>query len=302
MSRTVQDILYERLKGRVRTDEPMELHTSFRIGGPADLFVEPVDVNDLTCALKILKEHHVPVLIVGAGTNMLVRDGGIRGAVIGLRGMKRMERRGNSTVYADGGALLSGLVMKSVSWELSGLEFAVGIPGSAGGAVIMNAGAHASSMSNVIRRVEMVFPDGSVNIIDARDLSFSYRKYNINEGKIITGVEFSLEPEASDVVKKRIEKHLTWRKDNQPLKYPSAGSVFKNPPNVSAGKLIDDLRLKGLAVGGAQVSETHANFIVNTGGAAARDVLDLIVRIRDQVSKEHGIDLELEIRVVGEDR
>ena len=302
MNQTLQDILHERLKGRVRTDEPMEHHTSFRIGGLADLFVEPVDLNDFVVALKILQEHHVPVLIVGAGTNMLVRDGGIRGAVIGLRGMKRMERRGNSTVYADCGALLSGLVMKSVSWELSGLEFAVGIPGSVGGAVIMNAGAHGSSISDVIRRVEMVFPDGSVNIIDARDLSFSYRRCAIDEGKIVTGVEFSLEPQASDVVKQRIEKHLAWRKDNQPLKYPSAGSVFKNPPDISAGKLIDDLGLKGQSVGGAQVSETHANFIVNTGGAAARDVLDLIVRIRDRVSKEHGIDLELEIRVVGEDR
>jgi len=301
MNREIEDILHERLKGRVRADEPMELHTSFRIGGPADLFVEPVNLDDLITALDILKEHRVPVLIVGAGTNMLVKDGGVRGAVVGLREMKRVERRSNSSVYADCGALLSGMVMKSVSWELSGLEFAVGIPGSVGGAVIMNAGAHESSMADVVRRVEMVFSDGSVNIIDARDLSFSYRKCTINEGKIVTGVEFALQPEVSDVVKKHIEKHLAWRKDNQPLKYPSAGSVFKNPPDASAGKIIDALGLKNVAVRGAKVSETHANFIVNTGGAEARDVLELIDRIREQVSDHHGIDLELEIRVVGDD-
>ena len=302
MGRTVHDILHERLKGRVRTDEPMEHHTSFRIGGPADLFVEPAGLDDLIVALEILKGHQVPVMIVGAGTNMLVRDGGIRGAVISLREMKRMERRSSSTVYADCGALLSGLVMKSVSWELSGLEFAVGIPGSVGGAVIMNAGAHTSSISNVTRRVEMVFPDGSVNIIDAHDLSFSYRRCDVNEGRIVTGVEFSLRAEESGVVKERIKKHLEWRKENQPLKYPSAGSVFKNPKDVSAGRLIDDLGLKSMAVGGAQVSETHANFIVNTGGAAARDVLELIDRISERVNDRYGINLELEIRIVGEDK
>jgi len=301
MSETVRDILHERLKGRVRTDEPMELHTSFRIGGPADLFVGPADLDDLTSALEVLKERRVPVLLVGAGTNMLVKDGGVRGAVISLREMKRMERRGSSTIYADCGALLSGLVMKSVSWELSGLEFAVGIPGSVGGAVIMNAGAHGSSISDVISRVEMVHSDGSVHVVDARELMFSYRSCDVGEGRIITGVEFSLQQEESGAIKERIEKHLAWRRENQPLKHPSAGSVFKNPPDVSAGKLIDDLGLKGKTVGGAQVSETHANFIVNIRGAAAQDVLDLIVGVRDQVSREYGIDLELEIRVVGED-
>ncbi|MBN1883496.1 MAG: UDP-N-acetylmuramate dehydrogenase [Deltaproteobacteria bacterium] len=301
MNRAMGDILHEQVKGRVRENEPMEHHTSFRIGGPADLFVEPRDLDDLIIALEICTEHQIPVMIVGAGTNMLVRDGGIRGAVIGLREMKRVERRGASSVYADCGALLSGLVMKSVSWELSDLEFAVGIPGSVGGAVIMNAGAHGSSISNVVKRVEMVSPDGSVNIIDVYDLSFSYRRCHIDEGKIVTGVEFTLQPGDSVDIKKRIEKHLSWRKDNQPLKYPSAGSVFKNPPDVSAGKVIDDLGMKGMNVGGAKVSETHANFIVNTGGAVARDVLELIDRIRERVNDRHGIELELEIRVVGED-
>jgi len=302
MSRMVQDILQERLRVRVRTDEPMELHTSFRIGGPADLFVTPADLDDLLFALNTLKEHEIPVLILGAGTNMLVKDGGIRGVVLSLREMKRVERRGSTTIYSDCGALLSGLVMKSVSWGLSGLEFAVGIPGSAGGAVIMNAGAHGSSISDVTRRVEMVYPDGSVDIVDADELSFSYRRCDIDEEKIVTGVEFHLQSEEPETIKDSIEKHLAWRKENQPLKHPSAGSVFKNPPDVSAGKLIDDLGLKGAAVGGAQVSETHANFIVNTGGAVARDVLDLIDDVRKKVADRHGIELELEIRIVGEDR
>jgi UDP-N-acetylmuramate dehydrogenase len=191
--------------------------------------------------------------------------------------------------------------MKSVSWELSGLEFAVGIPGSVGGAVVMNAGAHGSSISDVVSRVEMVHPDGSVHVVDAGELTFSYRRCDVGEGKIITGVEFALQQEEADVIKKRIERHLAWRKENQPLKHPSAGSVFKNPPDVSAGKLIDDLGMKGTTVGGARVSETHANFIVNAGNAAARDVLELIVGIRERVTREYGIDLELEIRVVGED-
>ena len=301
MSRTAADILRERMRGRVHADEPMELHTSFRIGGPADLFLEPVDLDDLTCALEVLREHGSPVLIIGAGTNLLVKDGGIRGAVVCLREMKRVERRGGSTVYADSGALLSGMVMKSVSWGLSGLEFAVGIPGSVGGAVIMNAGAHGSSISHVARRVEMIHPDGSVHVVDAGDLSFSYRRCDVGEGRIVTGVEFALTQKEPDVIRERIDMHLAWRRENQPLKYPSAGSVFKNPPDVSAGKLIDDLGLKGMNVGGAQVSHTHANFIVNTGGALARDVLELIDRIKEQVKDRHGIDLELEIRIVGDE-
>ncbi len=293
--------LEEKIRGRVLCDEPMARHTSFRIGGPADIVVEPVDIDDLKAALEAVGRRDIPVVILGMGTNVLVRDGGIRGCAILMGGMKKIEKKEADMVFAEAGGTLMALIRQCARWSLSGLENLSGIPGSVGGAIMMNAGAHGSEMGGVVRSVTLMGENREVYEKQAQELNFAYRMCGLEKSEIILGALLSLARGDEDEISRVISERLSWRKERQPLALPSAGSVFKNPPEGPAGRLIDEAGLKGRAFGAAQVSSLHANFIVNRGGACASDVLSLIEQIKGEVRQRKGIDLQLEIKVIGED-
>jgi UDP-N-acetylmuramate dehydrogenase len=296
-------------KGEIKTNEPLSKHTSFAIGGPADLFVSPSDRDDLLTVLKEIHKQRLNYFILGGGTNLLVRDGGFRGVVVTLMRMSaiRVEREYRSvggafaSVFAEAGALLPGLHAFAVDQGLTGLEFAGGIPGTVGGAVCMNAGTAAGEFGDVVELVTLVAPDGT-SVIKSRDeMGFGYRTANVPEGHFVVDVRVSLRRGDKEQIKARVKDLLDKRKQRQPMGFPSAGSVFKNPYEESAGKLIETAKLKGKTVGGAQVSERHANFIVNRGKATAKDVLALMELVKQTVLEVHGVRLEPEIRIIGED-
>jgi UDP-N-acetylmuramate dehydrogenase len=295
------DTLRKYIRGTFRIDEIMAQHTSFRIGGPVDIFVEPADIEDLKATLGFFSERSLPFFLLGRGTNLLVRDGGIRGAVISTRKMMDIEKISDKMIFAEAGVPLAALVKRARGWSLSGLEFCAGIPGSVGGAVLMNAGAQGSDMGGVVAEVDVLEADGVVTRKKRGELHFEYRELHLGGRDVIVGAYFTLKPKDGKEIQKEIDGHLSWRKSRQPLGLPSAGSVFKNPEGSPAGRLIDEVGLKGAAIGGAQVSDVHANFIINQGNATAREVLELIELIRSEVREKRGIDLELEIIVLGED-
>jgi len=286
------------LRGQCSFDEPMARHTSFRIGGPADLLAIPADVADLQNLLAVLGRS-VPYMVIGNGTNLLVGDRGIRGVVIKIgSGLTAVERNGTAMTVAAG-MRLPKLVEVCQAQGLSGLEWAVGIPGSVGGALVMNAGAYGGQMSDVVTAASGLTPSGDRTTVAAKDINFSYRHAEYPCGFIITGCRLQLKADKPAAIKARTRQWLQKRKANQPLSLPSAGCIFKNPPNDSARRLIGVAGLRGARLGGAQVSRKHANFIVNYGGATAADVLKLMDQVRNRVYKEIGIELIPEVKVVG---
>ena len=287
-----------RLAGQaIRFNCPMAGYTTFRVGGQAEALNEAFDLEVLKRVLAYLDKGHIPYLVVGRGSNILVKDNGLEGLVILLGGsLARVEEKETDdiSVLAGAGLHLVELLSYCRSSGLGGLEFLSGIPGTVGGAVAMNAGAFGEEIaSRVKERGDLIVRDRS------SELEFSYRKLNMEKGNVIVRVRFRLTSEAEGTVAKRISDYLKRKKESQPLEYPSAGSVFKNPPDDYAGRLIEKAGLKGKKIGGAMISEKHANFIVNTGGAKAKDILDLIYLSQETVKKETGIQLEPEIRVVG---
>jgi UDP-N-acetylmuramate dehydrogenase len=283
----------------------MEPHTTYGIGGPVDLFVEPLDADDLAAAVRYLTEAKIPLFPLGMGSNVLVSDSGFRGAVVCLKGLKEIKGVGKDGIFAGAGAPLSHLVETAASLGLSGLEFAAGIPGSVGGAVVMNAGAYGSEMEGVISTVTFVDSGGVVRTVERKELIFHYRRLEIGEGEIVTSALFSLKPDKEAEIRKRMGENNEKRRKKHPLGVKSAGSVFKNPKGPGsepAGKTIEGLGLKGKRVGDAQVSPLHGNFIVNLGKARARDILELIDIIKKRAKEERGIDLQLEVKVLGEER
>jgi UDP-N-acetylmuramate dehydrogenase len=289
------------IAGTVRRNEPLSMHTTFRIGGPADLFLEPENRDDFERAIEYLDKKSIPFFLLGRGSNVLACDRGTRKAVVSTLGMREVDTQKKKKLYAEAGAPLMGVIKKAAERSLSGLEFAAGIPGSVGGGVMMNAGAHGYSLGDVIEELTIYTPARKIVKRKNDTLYFEYRRCGLGEGEIVIGAWFKLAIRSADLIEKDIVENLRWRKEKQPLGYPSAGSVFKNPAGESAGKIIDEVGLKGTTVGRAQVSPVHANFIVNLGGARAQDVLELIDLIRDRVKKERGIDLDLEIRIITED-
>jgi UDP-N-acetylmuramate dehydrogenase len=295
--RTLKDIV----RGTVLYDEPMARHTSYRIGGPVDVFIAPADVSDLSSALKALRERGIRPFVLGRGTNLLVRDGGIRGCVVSMEEMTDIELIEPGVVTAQAGAALMEVVNRCVGWSLAGLEKLAGIPGSVGGAVVMNAGAHGAYMDGVIQTATLLGPEGAVYEKTKDRLGLDYRTSKLDDGEIILAVRLSMDEGDPQEIARVVAEKLAWRRDRQPLSLPSAGSVFKNPPGMPAGKIITELGLKGTRVGGAEVSELHGNFIVNRGAARAADVIALIEQIRRRAREERGIDLEPEIKIIGED-
>ncbi|MBP6923101.1 MAG: UDP-N-acetylmuramate dehydrogenase [Veillonella sp.] len=295
-------LLTELPETRVRESERLAEHTTFKIGGPADIFVEPVNMHELSFVLKSIHDSGIPVTVIGCGSNILVKDGGIRGAVVSLRHMTQIKDC-NDGVLCVG----SGFTLKEVSefaWEqgLTGLEFAIGIPGTLGGAVFMNAGAYDGEMSYVVTEVQAVDFQGNIKHYDADQLDFSYRHSIFHDNHEVIGeVLMSLKAGDKTAIKERMDDLTERRESKQPLEFASAGSTFKRPPGYFAGTLIEQTGLKGLSVGDAQISEKHAGFVINTGNASANDVLNLIAEVQRRVYDEHGVHLEPEVRMIGED-
>jgi len=286
------------IRGEIVFDAPLAELTSLRIGGPADAFVSPEDIHDVCRIVRQAHAAQVPIMVLG-GTNLLVRDGGIRGMVLSLSRMAAIEKEDDELVFAEAGVRMPTLLGFAVHHALSGLEWAAGIPGTVGGAVVMNAGTKLGEMQNCLHAVQLVDPEGRVRTYSAADLSFAYRSVNLPEG-IVVGAWLRLTPASGETIESRTKSYLQYRKRSQPLSQPNAGSVFKNPQGTTAGRLIEDAGLKGYRVGDAQVSTKHANFIVNLGRARSTDVLRLIETIRQTVLSRTGIRLELEWKVVGE--
>ena len=301
--KALQTALLEKLPSTcVREEEYLRHHTTFKIGGPADLFVEPTTMAELSFALRTIHEFDVPVTIIGCGSNILVKDGGIRGAVVSVRHMTQIMDC-NDNVLCIG----SGYMLKDASefaWEngLTGLEFAIGIPGTLGGAVFMNAGAYDGEMSHVVTAVRAVDFQGNIKEYDASHLDFAYRHSIFHDNHEVIGeVIMTLKPGDKAAIKARMDELTEKRESKQPLEFASAGSTFKRPPGYFAGTLIEQTGLKGLSVGDAQVSHKHAGFVINTGSASAKDVLDLIAEVQRRVYDQHGVHLEPEVRMIGED-
>jgi UDP-N-acetylmuramate dehydrogenase len=294
------DILKTALPGRVLANEPMARHTSWRIGGPADLFIRPLDCGELIWVLGRLKEHGVPWQVIGGGSNLLVRDGGIRGAVIHPVHLDTMAFDAGGKVRAGAGLRLMRLIRAAAERGLGGLERLAGIPATVGGAVVMNAGAGGQDLAGAVHSVTLAGPDGREEW-PAATLRFGYRRSAVPADRIVTEARLQLHPADPAALEVEIADRLRHRRTAQGVGKPNAGSVFKNPPRESAWRLIDRAGLRGAVVGRAQVSERHSNFIVNCGGARAADVLALIDRIRERVEQKTGIRLEPEIRVVGSD-
>ena len=279
----------------------LDKFTTLRVGGPADYFAEPGSEEAAAALLKAAREEKIPVLLMGNGSNLLVRDGGFRGLVIRLGKAFSSITRKENCLYAQAGALLSALARQAQEAALTGLEFAQGIPGSVGGGVYMNAGAYGGELGNAVDFVR-VFDGSAVRDILGSDMRFCYRHTRVMEEPwVILGAQFRLTPGDPKEIEAAMRDYAARRKEKQPLEYPSAGSFFKRPAGHFAGALIEGAGLKGLSVGGAQVSEKHAGFLINKGGATAADFLKLMEEVQERVMEKYGVRLEPEVRIVGED-
>ena len=300
LSDSMKSSLKAEIAGKVLFDESMRNHTSFAIGGIAEALVTPNDQFDLSKVLQFARVNSVPVTIIGNGTNLLVSDAGIDGVVIKIAGCLDDMVINDDKVLAGAGCLLSGLVKKIASAGLEGIEFLIGIPGTVGGAVITNAGAGKKSMADILQSVEVIDLQGQIKRLNREELSFDYRSSSLQgENTIILNAELVLKKGNINKIKESISNNMKLRLKKQPVKYASAGSIFKNPENDYAGRLIELSGLKGMRKGDAQVSDLHANFIINRGDALASDVLYLIEEIQKVIFSRFGINLELEINLIG---
>ena len=282
---------------------PMARYTTFRVGGPADVLVNIANPREIATALRAAKAAGVQSTIIGNGSNLLVRDGGIRGLVIRIASECTGIRREENLVYAKAGVSMSAAAQFALSEGLSGLAEIAGIPGTLGGGVIMNAGAYGSELSQVVTRVDAVsLSDGKPLSFEGSELGFSYRHSAMMDANVIvTEVVMQLAPGDPDAIRARMEECARARREKQPLNFPSAGSTFKRPAGLFAAKLIDDCGLRGLRIGDAQVSEKHAGFVVNLGHATASEILALMNEIKSRVFDMTGVTLEPEVRILGED-
>ena len=286
---------------RVLEAEPMSRHTTFRIGGPADWFVTPKNTEEIRALIGVCKEEKIPYFILGNGSNLLVSDNGYQGVIIQLyRNFGQITLEGNE-IKAQSGALLSGIAAMARDASLTGFEFAGGIPGTLGGAVVMNAGAYGGEMKDVLKEVTVLTPEGEIVTLQADELQMGYRTSVVKEaGYIVLEAVISLKEGNPEEIKNRMQELAAMRSSKQPLSYPSAGSTFKRPEGYFAGKLIMDSGLRGYQVGGAQVSEKHCGFVINAGNATAKDVTTLMADVQRIVMEKFGVKLEPEVKLLGE--
>ena len=302
---TVKDDILSRIADIVGADnvtagEPMARHTTFRVGGPADYFVRPVDVEQIPELISLGRAENIPYFILGNGSNLLVSDEGYRGMIINIADNMNDVDIHDGVIRAQAGAMLTKVSRLARDNSLTGLEFASGIPGTIGGAVYMNAGAYGGEMKDVVVSVRAMDSEGRVYEFSADEMNFSYRHSVIGErGLVVLEVVMKLSEGDLDEIDSRMNELAEARRSKQPLEYPSAGSTFKRPEGYFAGKLIMDAGLRGYSVGGAQVSEKHCGFVVNRGGATASDVMTLVRDVQDKVREEFGVELEIEVRLLG---
>ncbi|WIV13520.1 UDP-N-acetylmuramate dehydrogenase [Proteiniborus sp. MB09-C3] len=289
-------------RGTVLTDEPMSKHTSFKIGGPVDVFVIPGTVQELASSIKLCKDEGLGYFVMGNGSNLVIRDKGMRGIVIKIsESMSNVEVKGTKLI-AEAGALLSVVSKVALRNSLTGLEFASGIPGSLGGAIAMNAGAYGGEMKDVVAKVMCLDTDGNFVEYENADMNFGYRQSRVqNENLIVVQAEMDLKEGSYEDIKAYMNELTEKRTSKQPLNLPSAGSVFRRPEGYFAGKLIEDAGLKGIRLGDAQVSDKHSGFIVNAGNATSDDVINLIRVVQKTVSDKFGVKLETEVKIMGEE-
>lgn len=296
-----QKLCREFVSDRVLLEEPMKRHTTFRIGGPAEVFVMPGNLEEMQRILEICRTEDLPYFILGNGSNLLVSDKGYQGVVVQLYRNFGQIRVEDSRIHAQAGALLSGIAAAAREASLTGFEFAGGIPGTLGGAVVMNAGAYGGEMKDVLKEVTVLTPEGGVLTLQADELHMGYRTSVIKEaGYIVLEAVISLEKGDQEEIRSRMQELAGMRTSKQPLSYPSAGSTFKRPEGYFAGKLIMDSGLRGYQVGGAQVSEKHCGFVINTGNATAKDVTTLMSDVQRIVLEKFGVKLEPEVKFLGE--
>lgn len=286
---------------KVWVDELMSRHTTFKIGGPADYFVQPTSWQEIDAVLKVCKEEKVPYFILGNGSNLLVSDDGFRGVIIQLfRNMNEIEVN-DTEIRAQAGALLSGIAAAAKNASLTGFEFAGGIPGTLGGAVVMNAGAYGGEMKDVLKEVTVMTKDGEIRVLQASELELGYRTSIVKkEEYLVLEAVIKLGIGDQEQIKEKMRELTEQRVSKQPLDYPSAGSTFKRPEGYFAGKLIMDSGLRGYRVGGAQVSEKHCGFVINAGGATAADVVQLMKDVSGVVKEKFDVALEPEVKFLGD--
>lgn len=287
-------------KGGLLEGEPLSRHTSLRVGGPADIFATPRDAEDLQNLVKVLNDQQIPRIVIGGGYNLLVRDGGFRGVAISLEKINQLVVRQAGEIRAEAGARTIDLARLAETHGLGGLEFLVGIPGTVGGAIRMNAGAHGGEIFDHLVSLE-ILGDTGVLTHDKKTLNYGYRSLQLDPDKIIISANFRLAAGRRDEISAAMAACLQKRRDAQQVSLPNAGSFFRNPPGQAAWRLIDEAGLRGTSVGGAQVSEVHTNFLVNRGGATASDFLRLATMVKEKVFAASGIQLEEEVRITGED-
>ena len=289
-------------KDSILIDEPMSRHTTFRVGGPADFFVTPKAKEEVRDVIRICKEAGMPYYIIGNGSNLLVSDAGYRGVIVQIyKEMNEVKVEGD-LVKAQAGALLSGIAVKALGAELSGFEFASGIPGTIGGACVMNAGAYGGEMKDVLESVTVLTGEGKIIELGRNELELGYRTSVIaKKCYIVLGAVLKLERGDGEKIKTYMDELKEKRVTKQPLEYPSAGSTFKRPEGYFAGKLIEDAGLRGFQVGGAQVSEKHCGFVINRNHATAADIMELMRQVQIRVKENSGVDLEPEVKRLGDE-
>ena len=287
------------VKGSLLENEPMSKHTSYGIGGPASAYITPIDRTDLCSILKFAVKNDITVYFIGAGSNLLVSDNGINGIVISPAKSLRMLEIEDNSIVAESGVMLGKLVKETMKRNLTGLESLIGVPGTLGGALMMNAGAFGGEISNYLISVDVMTSKGKLKTYKANEIDFSYRFSSFSTDEFILLARFTLKFEDPNIISERRKVASSGRKTNQPLRFRSAGSVFKNPKDHAAGYLIDKVGLKGKRIGDAEISTHHANFFINHGNASASDITGLIELAKNAVLKKFDIELELEIKTIG---
>ena len=296
----------EQFKSRVLFDEPLKNHLAYQVGGPADILVFPQTESELLWISEVAKQEQIPITIIGRGTNLLVKDSGIRGITLSLEGaFKEIDKistnkEGSVWVKAGGGVGKAQLLSWSIKEGLTGLEFSSGVPGSIGGGIYMNAGTKYGCYGDILRELRLFDFQNGANTFTRDQFHFGYREQTAVKESLVLWASFELKPGISENIQREVNRIILERAEKQPLEYPSCGSTFKNPEGYSAGRLIERAGLKGLTIGGAQISEKHANFILNKGSASAQDILDLIQRAKTEVHGQFGVTLECEVIILGE--
>lgn len=301
MEREKRGALEQQIRGRVRYGEPLDKHTAFGIGGPADIMVFPEGLEDVQATLTFCRSAQVPYLVLGGGSNLLVRDGGFRGVVLHMAGVFPQLACEEMRIRAGAGVRLSRLVAFCSRQGLAGMECLAGIPGTVGGAVKGNAGAAGGCIADHLAEVRLLLPEGDEHIFSRDQLEFSYRRSSLPAGCVVVEANFDLERGDPVEIRRRVSENLLERNRRQPVEWRSAGSIFKNPPGDYAGRLVEKVELKGTRVGDACLSPKHGNFIINLGRATAVDVLALIRVVQRRVHEDTGVELELEVQAVGEE-